>query len=351
MKRRLGFVMAVMAAIMLLTWTGPVQAYQVTGDVTSGWGTTGGDLWYSVLKETAGSTAGGYDDATPPPVYGVMVRPPTTTSFPNPINPTNHNWVEVNYILVTGRDGHRALYSVGEIDPRFGNKPVTLTLNRDKRDYDLAGAGREVKKAVNIDVVHAFTHMKSVVVDGANDVHPFSPALIVSGAGIKPQTYDLDDLKAMPQVTFDASSSTSNTKGIWKGPTLKSVLEASGVDTRDMDSYIIVQATDGYATLLSMYEVTHKLGLNNLPNTATCPGCVPEYVILGISDMLNNTLNNGTCTDSVKLNPITPCRDGGLVRTINPGDLAAGRWVSNASQIIVYKLDREEFCDEHDWHR
>ena len=143
MKKNFGFIMAVAALVMVLAWTGPVQAealaltgpvqadtapgpvqtYTVTGDVTSGWGTNGGNLWYDVLKETATSTAGGYDGTY---TRGVIVRPPTTALLPNPVNPTNHNWVEVDYILVTGRNGHRALYSVGELDPRFGNGTVTL---------------------------------------------------------------------------------------------------------------------------------------------------------------------------------------------------------------------------------
>jgi hypothetical protein len=335
MKKHFGIVMAVAALAMVLAWTGSVQAYTVTGDVTPGWGTLGGSLWYDVLKETASSTAGGYD----PQTYGVMVRPPTTTDLPNPINPTNHNWTEVNYLLVTGQFGQRALYSVGELDPRFGNKTATLTCKSGNKkgrgcdnngQCDLVGAGREVKKVSNIEVVHAFTHMKGV----PGDVHPFSPWLVVSGAGITPKTYDLADLQAMHQVTFDASTSTSNTKGIWTGPRLVDVLKASGVDTKDMDSYIIVQATDGYSTLLSMYEATHKLGITD---PATCPACQPEYILLGISDTLGNTLNNGTCTDPVSAN--TTCKDGGFVRTVNPGDLAAGRWVSNAAQIIVYKLN------------
>ena len=138
----------------------------------------------------------------------------------------------------------------------------------------------------------------------------------------------------MTQVTFNASSSTSNTVGIWTGPTLLDVLKASGVDTRDMDSYIIVQATDGYATLLSMYEATRLVGA--------------QYALLGIGDTLNNTLNNGTCTDPESAN--TTCNDSGFVRLILPKDLAAGRWVSNVAQIIVYKLpcadDRGDHWDD-----
>ena len=64
---------------MALAWSGSARAYTVTGDVTSGSGTKGGDLWYDVLKETATSTAGGYDGTY---TRGVLVRPRTTEDQP-----------------------------------------------------------------------------------------------------------------------------------------------------------------------------------------------------------------------------------------------------------------------------
>jgi hypothetical protein len=340
MRKKLGLVLAAVVIIMLLlaspafafissdsthddtvAWSKTVRAYKVTGDVTSGWSTEGGTLWYDVLKETATSSAGGYDD-TQPYTRGVIVRPPSTSVSPNPLNPTNHNWIEVDYILVTGQDDHRALYSVGELDPRFGNGAVTLTPNKYQGGYDMAGLGREVKKVSTIDVVHAFTTIKGV----PNDVHPYSPMLVVSGAGIRPRTHDLADLQAMNQVTFDASSSTSNTYGIWTGPTLSSVLRASGIDTRDMDSYIVVQATDGYATVLSMYEATHQAG--------------GQYPLLAINGCFPDT---GKCS----INCDGSCSKGenGVARLVIPGNLAAGRWVSNVAQIMVFQAGQGDHPD------
>ncbi len=345
MKKKYGFITTVAALIMFFGLMSPVQAcqsndcpaqgYTVTGAVTPGWGTTGGDLWHDVLKETASSTSGQHDDVGGNP-YGVVVRPPTTQDLPNRLSPTNHNWTEVNYILVTGRGGQKALFSVGELDPRFGNKPLTLTLNKNKKDYDMAGLSREVKKVCNIEVVHAFTNMKNAIGGG----RIFSPMLVVSGAGITPKTYDLTDLQALPQVMFDATTSSSNTRGNWTGPRLVDVLKDAGVDTRDMNSYIIVQSTDGYATLHSMYEATHEIGITDM---TSCTSCVPGYILLGISDKLDGTipgtkLNNGSCTDPESDN--TTCSDSGFVRTIIPGDWQAGRWISNTAQIIVYKLHR-----------
>jgi DMSO/TMAO reductase YedYZ molybdopterin-dependent catalytic subunit len=200
-----------------------------------------------------------------------------------------------------------------------------------KKGYDLSGLGRWIRGVSTIDVVHAFTNIKGV----PNDARPYAPWIVVSGAGIASLTYDLAALQAMPQVTFDASTSTSNTYGIWTGPRLVDVLKASGVNTRDMDSYIVVQGADGYATVYSMYEATHQIGIQD---PTTCPGCEPEYVLLAIKEDLKNTINNGTCTDAESAG--TACKDGGIVRTVVPGDWQAGRWVYNTLQIMVFKLGR-----------
>lgn len=91
------------------------------------------------------------------------------------------------------------------------------------------------------------------------------------------------------------------------------VLEASGVDTRDMNSYVVISATDGYATVLSMYEVTHKIG--------------SQFDLLAISSASGTSINCGTTCAA---------GDNGFARLTLPNDTAAGRWVSNVNEIVVY---------------
>ena len=99
-----------------------------------------------------------------------------------------------------------------------------------------------------------------------------------------------------------------------------SLLKASGVDTRDVNSYVVVLATDSYATVLSMYEVTHETGT--------------QYDLMAISAS-DGELNNGPWTSPTK----GPGQnDNGFARLIVPGDKGAGRWVSNVDQVVVYKL-------------
>jgi len=283
MKKHFGFVMAVAALVMLLSWSGSVFASGVGGDsnITGDFNTvpcnvtlsTGGDLW-TLLQGTCGGI--------PEPVKNAQVG---------------------YYVLVTGRDCSSALYSVGELDPTFGNVAVTLTSNN-KGGYDLAGGGRTVHNVSNIDLVHAVP-----VIRGGN--YSFSSYLIVSGAGITPETYNLTDLQEMTPETYTSASGAT-----WTGPTLANVLHASGIDTRDMNSYVVVQATDAYAAVLSMYEATHMTGT--------------QYALLAISAS-DNSINKGG-------------KDSGLGRLVLPNDNVAGRWVSNVAQIVVYEL---KVCDDH----
>ncbi|MGD0231898.1 MAG: hypothetical protein ABSC19_16345 [Syntrophorhabdales bacterium] len=319
MKKNLAFLMAVAALVMLLAWTGQVRAYEVTGDVTSGWGTTGGSLWYNVFNETASSGSG-----TAP--FGVIVRPEAGYL----INSTLHNWVEGDFVVVTGMDGERALYSIGELDPGFGNETVTLTLTKDKKGYNLAGAGRAIGNVADIDVVHAVD-----VVKGAyGSIYPYSIQLVVSGEGIAPKKYELADLLAMKQVTFNASSSTTNTVGVWTGPTLVDVLKASGVDTTDMDSYIVVVATDAYATVVSMYEATHMI-----TNTQT------ELPLLATSGVVSGSdeINCGSSSLLPPTSSTSSCAGDGFVRLVLPEHAKAGTWVSNVYAIMVHKY-HEKAC-------
>ncbi|MEN6440562.1 MAG: hypothetical protein ABFD97_18470 [Syntrophobacter sp.] len=319
MKRNFAFIMAIAALAMLLSSTGPVFAcwgtagFKLAGDfkepdcapVTL---STGGDLW-TLLQDTCGGVMGSIYDP-------VNHYPPEFL-----INPTNHNWADGDYVLVTGKDGIGALYSMGELDPKFAPaNAVTLTCDRKGR-CDLAGMARVVRNVSNIDVVHAVDTVKV-------GTRTYTQQLIVSGAGITPRIYNLADLEGMTQVTY---TGTVQAKGAtYTGPTLRSILKDAGIDTRDMNSYIVVNGPDGYGTLLSMYEATHQ---------SSTEGGVPEYPLLAIS--ASNTSINCWITDPATC---TKEKDNGFARLVLPGDKVWGRWTSNVYQIVVFKLDGKESC-------
>jgi len=320
MKKNYCFViLAVVAALFILS--AKALAYTVTGNVNNpGEYSTDGSLW-TVLQGSGSFGA----DSQHPYQYPCFSNPNlpciTLPQPPYAQNDINHNTVDSNYVLVTGKNGSRALYAVGELNPKFAPASAVVTLTCDKKGQcDLVGGGRTVDNVSNIEVVQAVPSIHC-----NNNYHPnaqipfthfYSSLIVISGAEITPRTYSLANLEVMKQETFDASSSTTNTKGIWTGPTLLSVLKSSGVDTRDMNSYVVVQTTDGYAAVLSMYEATHMTGA--------------QYALLAITAS-DNSINKGG-------------KDSGLARLVLPNDNVAGRWVSNVAQIVVYKL---KACDDH----
>ncbi len=83
-----------------------------------------------------------------------------------------------------------------------------------------------------------------------------------------------------------------------------SLLKASGVDTRDMNSNIVVLATDSYATVLTMYEVTRD-------------GTQYDLIAIRASD---GELNQGPGTNSKGTQ-----NDDGFARLTIPGDKGQGR--------------------------
>ena len=314
MKKNYFFVIFVVVTALLILST-QTLAYSVSGNVNNpGEYSTDGSLW-TVLQGKGEFGA----NSQYPYQYPCFADPSlpciTLPQPPYAQNDINHNTVDSNYVLITSKNGSRALYAVGELNPKFAPASAMVTLTCDKKDRcDLAGAGRAVKDISRIEVVQAVPgiHCNNKYHPNAQIpfTHFYSSLIVVSGAGTTPRTYNLTNLKAMKQETFDASSSTTNTKGIWTGPTLLGVLKASGVDTKNMNSYVVVHTTDGYAAVLSMYESTHMTGA--------------QYALLAISAS-DNSINKGG-------------KDSGLARLVLPNDKVAGRWVSNVAQIVVYKL-------------
>ncbi len=343
MKKSFHLATAVAAAAMLLMSGGPVSAYMVTGNVNNpGEYSASGPFWN--ILQGANVKFGAdpqyryqyqcYADSTVPCIS--LPQPPYAQ------NDINHNTVDASFVLVTGKDGSRALYSVGELNPKFStntNEIAVTCVGNGKTSQggrcDLAGAGRSVRDVAKIEVYQAVPsiHVNSKYEGGAKVpfTHFYSSVIVVSGEGIVPKSYDLAALQKMTQLTFNASESTTNTAGVWKGPSLLSVLKASGIDTQNMDGYIVVQATDGYAAVLSMYEATKMAGA--------------QYALLAVSGLITY---KGTPNTEV-INCKSTCSgmgDSGLARFVLPADRQAGRWFSNVSQIVVYKLRHKDHSPE-----
>ena len=110
------------------------------------------------------------------------------------MNPTNHNWIEGDYVLVTGKHGSRALFSVGELDTKFAPAgAVTLTL-----DWQV-GMTWPARAERSKTCPTSMSSMPSLSKRRRNGPFLLEPMLVVSGEGIIPKTYDLADLEDMAQ--------------------------------------------------------------------------------------------------------------------------------------------------------
>ena len=95
------------------------MAYKVSGNVNNpGQYSTEGSLWIALQ----GTGAFGADSSYPyqyPCFTDTSLPCITLPQPPYAQNRFNHNMVDSNYVLVTGKNGSRALFAVGELDPKF----------------------------------------------------------------------------------------------------------------------------------------------------------------------------------------------------------------------------------------
>lgn len=270
MKKSFGFIMVIAALVMLFASDGSVLAYTVTGDVSNSGASysTGGDLW-TLLNGTFGINTGG----------------------------TIHNYIEGDYVLVTGTGGS-ALFSGGELDTAFGHESVNL--NGSGGVYNLSGAGQAVNNVTNINVVH-------VLVPPGTYPGGYSNQFSILGAGIS-ATYVPSSLPGTFTPEWFTRVGGSSNGVVYTGVSLLTLLQAAGVNTNNLDQYIIAIGNDGFSTVMSMGEV-------NLDTT----------------DMVAYYASNGS---------LGAGSSGGFARTVLPGDgtstsTATGRWASNLLDLDV----------------
>ncbi len=290
MKKNFSLI-AALTLVVLLAAGGRAGAYTVSGDVTySGTYSATGALWGVLSMATLN-------------VNGTPANPNGT-----------ENWVEGDYVQVTGANGSSALYSVGELDPNYGYATVTLTSNA-SGGYNLSGAGRSVSNVTSIKVVHAVDPVKGGPVI-------YSTSFTVSADGTLLDTYSLSSTGNLADTAGKLPTSTVYWGGSahpynYTGFTVLGLLQSLGVNTSNLNQYIVVKATDNYATVLSMGEIVNGeaayIGYKGDPTDLT-PSVGPEVV-----------------------NPVTgKITSGydGFARIMFPNE-AAGIWVSRVSSIEV----------------
>ncbi len=229
------------------------------------------------------------------------------------VDATRKNDVLNRYVLATGSDGYRTVFSLGELDPDFGNRPSIVayaeTMNgvstllasdgpfRVTAPGDVKG-GRYVSNLVQLDVRASGSTVASV---GGG----VSTQFTVSGAVLRPGTYDLAALQALPAVTQTVGTSVYTGVSFWSFLNTTVGLKTNpAVKNDSLGMYAVATGSDGYKAVFSLGELDP--GFGNQPDLI-------GYSLAGV-----------------------PLTTTGFARGVVPNDVKAGRYVSNLISIEVF---------------
>jgi len=216
-----------------------------------------------------------------------------------------------NYIVATGSDGASSLLSVGEIDPLFGGtgQPDLVAYQENGAllttpilvvPQDPTGT-RDVSILVSLSVLGV----------ARPPVGPGGTTTQFDLTGVtKPATYDLGALQALP-VTTDFgvtffSGANQNGPHDYTGVAIWTLLSDAGIGDI-LHSYFLATGSDGYEVLFSLGELDPAFG---------APSDLIAYGVDGAS-----------------------LGSAGFARTVLPGDLRGGRYVSNLASLQVATVD------------
>ena len=229
----------------------------------------------------------------------------------------------LNYVVAVGSDGYQAVFSGGEINPRFGgsasapdmvayadtNGPLTSSgFARAVVPGDTAG-GRYVSNLANLYVGQAPVPSSS----GGG----LSTQFTLTGV-MHPGAYNLTTLQSLPATTLTASyTAAGNTvTDTYTGVSLWTLLNDAGLITDPtvkndvLRQYVEVVGSDGYAAIFSLGEIDPAFG-----GSASLPDLV------AYADTGGQLGANGP---------------DGFARMVVPGDTAGGRYVSNLVALEVF---------------
>ena len=226
------------------------------------------------------------------------------------------------YVVATGSDGYQAVFSLGEIDPAFGNQPVMVAysdiagqlgpqgsdgLARVVVPGDKAG-GRYVSDLISLKV-------ESLPEPGPTGPGGISDQLTLSGKVADPGIVTPETLSALHQSMTETATylaGSTPTTDTYTGVSLWTLIQDTGLVTdasikNELLRYeVVATGSDGYRAVFSMGEIDPAFG--NQPDLVA-------YADTG------GQLGAGGA-------------DGAL-RLIVPGDHAGGRYVSNLVSLQV----------------
>ncbi|MEN0075045.1 MAG: hypothetical protein AAGC69_11710 [Paracraurococcus sp.] len=229
-----------------------------------------------------------------------------------------------HYVVATGSDGYHAVFSLGELEQKFGNEPVMVAYADEAGQLGPRGedgwlrmvvpgdeaGGRYVSHLVNLSVGNG-----PDFIGGAGGV---STSFDLGGAVAHPASFDAADLAALASVTLTASytSGAGAVTDTYTGVPLWTLLQEAGVTTDAavkndlLDFYVVATGSDGYHALFSMGELDPRFG--------------DGQVLVAYDDTAGQ---------------LGPDGKDGFARLVVPNDGAGGRYVSNLVGLEVFRAD------------
>jgi hypothetical protein len=228
-------------------------------------------------------------------------------------DPAVKNDVLNKYVVATGADGYRSVFSLGELNPSFGNRADLVayaeTVNGAKQPLGSDGfarttavgdvrGGRYVSNLVSLDVFDSGS-------TSAGTGGGVSGAFTVSGDVLHGASFDLAALQALPgrSVTVGADVFTgvsfwdllNTTVGLATDPSVKNDV---------LGMVVVATGGDGYKSVFSLGELDPLFGNQ------------PDLIAFGVD-------GSGLGSD-------------GFARLVVPGDAKHGRYVSNLVSLEVF---------------
>ena len=228
-------------------------------------------------------------------------------------DPTVKNDVLNKYVLATATDGYQTVFSLGELNPNFGNRPDLVayaeTVNGSSGGIGADGfarvtapgdvkGGRYLSNLINLDVRSSGSTQTGT---GGGTSTRFA----VSGAVTNAMSFDLGALHNLAAITTTVGGHTYTGVSFWD------LLSATvGIDLNPnvkndvLGKYVVATGSDGYKALFSLGELSSAFG--NQPDLIA-------YEVDGVSLGAN-----------------------GFARLVVPNDAKLGRWVSNLVSLEVF---------------
>ena len=226
-------------------------------------------------------------------------------------DPAVHNDLLNRVVLVTGSDGYRSVFALGELNPSFGNR-ASLVANREvvnggsqplgSDGFARTTAPGDVKGGRYVSNVTAISVQKTAST-AAGTGGGVSTSFKVSGAVQHAATFDLAALQALPTVTRTVGANTYTGVSFWDLlNTTVGLTTDPAVHNDVLNMYVVATGSDGYKAAFSLGELNPAFGNE------------PDLIAFQ---------QNGQALGST-----------GFARLVVPDDVKAGRWVSNlVSQI------------------